>query len=65
MEEFKQPKFYDPPRFHTSLAWSVTEEKVKSVKIPPTDLEQIAQQSYHINRLYIKQGHLVKHIDLQ
>ncbi|KAI9365215.1 U6 snRNA phosphodiesterase Usb1 [Pilaira anomala] len=65
MEKFKQPKFYDPPRFHTSLAWSTTEEKVKSVKIPPTELEQIIQQSYHINRLYIKQGHLVMHIDLQ
>lgn len=64
MLEYNQPVFYDPPRFHTSIAWSLKERDIQLLNIPESCIDNMLINSFHITRLYIKQGHLVHHIDL-
>ncbi|GAA5803598.1 hypothetical protein HPULCUR_009081 [Helicostylum pulchrum] len=65
MQEYKQPTFYDPPRFHTSIGWALEKDTVTSIEIPQPCLTPITSRTFYLSRLYIKQGHHIHHIDLQ
>lgn len=64
MVRYRKPTFYDPPRFHTSIAWSLKEEVVTSLEIPSTVMEQLIKNVYHVSKLYIKMGNRLEKIDL-
>ncbi|KAG2233194.1 hypothetical protein INT48_005032 [Thamnidium elegans] len=65
MKEYKQPIFYNPPRFHTSIGWALNKDTVTSIEIPQPCLNPITSRLFYLSRLYIKQGHYIHHIDLQ
>lgn len=65
MQKYKQPTFYNPPRFHTSIGWALDKDTVTSIEIPQSSLTPITSRVFYLSRLYIKQGHLIHHIDLQ
>lgn len=66
VKSFHQPEFYDPPRFHTSIAWSLKEDDVTKLKIPSSScIDGMMNNHFHLSRLYIKQGNRISHIDLK
>lgn len=66
VKSFQQPEFYDPPRFHTSVAWSLSEDDIKNLNIPSSCIvEAMTNNHFHLSRLYIKQGNRISHIDLK
>jgi hypothetical protein len=64
MTQYRKPMFYDPPRFHTSIAWSLKEETIASLNIPSTAIEHLIKDVYHISKLYIKMGNRIETMDL-
>ncbi|KAG2213744.1 hypothetical protein INT46_009892 [Mucor plumbeus] len=48
MREYRKPTFYDPPRFHASIAWSLQELTIESIHIPPDIIEELAKSVHHI-----------------
>lgn len=61
MKQYNQPVFYDPPRFHTSIAWSLDTEPFE---IPSHCIDTMMTNTFNLSRLYIKQGNRMNHIDL-
>lgn len=65
MRKFNQPVFYDPPRFHTSIAWSLNENDIKKLTIPSSCVDDMMNNHFHLSKLFVKQGHLISHIQLK
>jgi hypothetical protein len=65
MKQYNQPVFYDPPRFHTSIAWSLNESSINIPDIPQSCLDDMSTNTFVISKLYIKQGNRINHIDLK
>lgn len=63
MQKFNQPVFYDPPRFHTSIAWSL--DSIKESDISQSCIDNMNNNTFTLSRLYIKQGNRINHIDLK
>jgi hypothetical protein len=64
MTQYHKPTFYDPPRFHTSIAWSLKEEVIASLNIPSSAVEHLINDVYHVSKLYIKMGNRLETMDL-
>ncbi|KAI8390213.1 hypothetical protein BD560DRAFT_3784 [Blakeslea trispora] len=64
MTQFHKPVFYDPPRFHTSIAWSLEQSKIESLCIPPKAIDPIVDQNFFISKIYIKMGNRVEQVSL-
>lgn len=64
MKQYHQPIFYNPPRFHTSIAWCLDEESIQSLNIPQSCIDNMMINTFHISQLYIKQGHRINIIQL-
>lgn len=63
MKGYHQPLFYDPPRFHTSIAWALQESTIDALHIPNC-IDVMSNNTFILSRLYIKQGHQLHCIDL-
>ncbi|KAI8646160.1 U6 snRNA phosphodiesterase Usb1 [Parasitella parasitica] len=64
MKNYHKPTFYDPPRFHASIAWSLKDSTVKSIHIPPEMIEELAKDVFNIDKVYIKMGNILETVSL-
>ncbi|KAI8974741.1 U6 snRNA phosphodiesterase Usb1 [Pilobolus umbonatus] len=62
MTRHQLPVFYNPPRFHTSIAWSPHEFSLE--KIPESVVDEIRYKEYSVRSIYIKTGNEVTQIPL-
>ncbi|KAI9294915.1 hypothetical protein K502DRAFT_365454 [Neoconidiobolus thromboides FSU 785] len=67
---YNQPPFYDPPRFHTSLYWSLPPFSINETILQSLlNNEKLTQQTstieFEIDKLYYKLGHRIESINLQ
>lgn len=60
MKEYRKPTFYDPPRFHASIAWSLQESIIESIHIPPDIMEELAKSVHNISKIYVKMGNRIE-----
>ncbi|CEP14315.1 hypothetical protein [Parasitella parasitica] len=65
MKRYHKPTFYQPPRFHASIAWSLKESTIESINIPPKLTEEIAKDVFNIDKVYIKMGHILEIVLLE
>ncbi|KAI9261707.1 U6 snRNA phosphodiesterase Usb1 [Sporodiniella umbellata] len=67
MHSFSKEAFYQPPRFHASIASSSNIELIeKSIpKISESLREELVHQTFRITRLYIKMGNCMETIVLK
>ncbi|KAI7898175.1 U6 snRNA phosphodiesterase Usb1 [Cokeromyces recurvatus] len=65
LTQYRKPVFYNPPRFHTSIAWSLSEKVIQSLKIPSSVIEEDLKEAYHLTKIYIKMGHKIETIPLK
>ncbi|RUS21339.1 SNF2 family N-terminal domain-containing protein [Endogone sp. FLAS-F59071] len=67
VSKFGQLKFYDPPRFHTSIAWSLTLppiiEGLKRVADAGLQ-EELAEHRIHVDRITCKMGNRVVRLEI-
>ncbi|KAI9473680.1 MAG: hypothetical protein EXX96DRAFT_578924 [Benjaminiella poitrasii] len=64
MTQYRKPVFYDPPRFHTSVAWSLSEKDVQALNIPSSVIQDELKEVYSLTKMYIKMGNKIETIDL-
>ncbi|KAI9283923.1 U6 snRNA phosphodiesterase Usb1 [Umbelopsis sp. AD052] len=66
-ERHRQPKFYQPPRFHASIAWSLTLESIEKAiaSIPVEKESNLRTAQFYVTRLFVKIGKKISKIDLQ
>ncbi|KAI8982415.1 hypothetical protein BDF20DRAFT_866808 [Mycotypha africana] len=64
MNKYRLPVFYDPPRFHTSIAWALSEKTIASIRIPTFLLDPIVKDEYLITKVYLKMGNKLETIEL-
>ncbi|CAO3614233.1 unnamed protein product [Mucor fragilis] len=62
MREYHKPVFYNPPRFHTSIAWSLKQSTIASIHIPPQVIEETVANVFNIDKVYIKMGNRLETI---
>lgn len=65
MIKFHKATFYDPPRFHASIAWSLQETTVKNATIPEPIMADIIKSTYLVSSVYIKMGNRLEKIPLK
>lgn len=65
-ERHRQPKFYQPPRFHASIAWSLKLSPIeKAISLIPAEIEEsLRQTQVPVSHVYIKIGKKVEKIRL-
>ncbi|KAK4520173.1 uncharacterized protein ATC70_008304 [Mucor velutinosus] len=64
MREYHKPVFYNPPRFHASIAWSLKQSTIASIHIPPQVIEEIVANVFNIDKVYIKMGNRLETLSL-
>ncbi|KAL9553016.1 hypothetical protein MBANPS3_003481 [Mucor bainieri] len=64
MREYHKPVFYNPPRFHASIAWSLEPSAIASIHIPPQIMEEIVANVFNVDKVYIKMGNRLETISL-
>ncbi|KAL0140812.1 U6 snRNA phosphodiesterase Usb1 [Mucor lusitanicus] len=65
MREYHKPTFYNPPRFHASIAWSLKQAAIEAIHIPPQTVEEIVANVFNIDKVYIKMGNRLETISLE
>ncbi|KAI8072706.1 hypothetical protein BC940DRAFT_291392 [Gongronella butleri] len=60
--KYNQPPFYDPPRFHASLLWSLTEAPLQDAiaRIPEDVATALCHEEYHVAAIHVKSGDRIK-----
>ncbi|KAH8554292.1 hypothetical protein BGW37DRAFT_518026 [Umbelopsis sp. PMI_123] len=66
-ERHRQPKFYQPPRFHASIAWSLNREPIeKAIASIPTEMEDnLRKAQFHVSHIFIKIGKKILKVELE
>ncbi|ORZ01323.1 hypothetical protein BCR43DRAFT_469908 [Syncephalastrum racemosum] len=59
VQRFGHAKFYQPPRFHVSVAWCLQREPLDRMALPTDLIENITYVRHTVKEVVIKMGHLI------
>lgn len=63
--KFRKDTFYDPPRFHASIAWSLKEKDVQDIHVSSAVMDDISKTVYPVTAIFIKMGNRIEQIALK